>query len=169
MSEQGQRTEAEALLNALTERVIGCVFRVGTELGGGFLEKVYENALAHELTKAGIKFEQQRRLVVRYDGIVVREYISDIVVEDILLVEVKAVRAIDPAHAAQCLNSMTAIRIAACLLLNSGPRVSVKRFINSNQWNQAVSSHLRSSAPSAAISSLQIPMTWAEQAEYGDS
>lgn len=169
MSEQGQRTEAEALLNALTERVIGCAFRVGTELGGGFLEKVYENALAHELTKAGIKFEQQRRLVVRYDGIVVGEYISDIVVEDILLVEVKAVRAIDPAHAAQCLNSMTATRIAACLLLNSGPRVTVKRFINSNQLNQAVSSHLRSSAPSAATSSSQIPMTWAEQAEYGDS
>ena len=169
MSGQAHLTDAEAVLNSLTERVIGCAFKVGTTLGGGFLENVYENALAHELAKAGIAFEQQRRLIVRYDEAIVGEYIADIVVENMLLVEVKAVRAIDPAHAAQCINYMTATRIAACLLFNFGTRVEVKRFINSKHLKRPASIHLRSSASSAAIPAASAtPMTWAEKAEWDE-
>ena len=65
-------------LNAISERIIGCAFAVGSALGHGFLEKVYENALAHELRKAGLAVEQQREIKVLYDGIVVGEYIADL-------------------------------------------------------------------------------------------
>jgi GxxExxY protein len=61
-------------LNQITEKIIGCAFTVGNKLGSGFLEKVYENALAHELRKAGLRVEPQFRINVYYDGIVVGEY-----------------------------------------------------------------------------------------------
>ncbi len=67
-------------MNALTERIIGCAFRVANTLGCGFLEKVYENALAYELAKAGMRVQQQVAVEVRYDGIVVGEYTADLIV-----------------------------------------------------------------------------------------
>ena len=73
-------------INQITERIIGCAFTVSGTLGAGFLEKVYENALAHELRKAGIRVSQQHPTPVFYDGVVVGDYIADLLVEDRVVV-----------------------------------------------------------------------------------
>ena len=104
----------------LTEAVIGCVFRVANGLGAGFLEKVYENALLHELRKAGLEAKQQVAVSVYYDGQDVGDYIGDIVVEGRLLLELKACRTLEDVHFAQCLNYLKATGIPTCLLINFG-------------------------------------------------
>jgi GxxExxY protein len=76
-------------INGISERVIGCAFAVSNGLVSGFLEKVYENALAHELLKAGLSVVQQHAMVARYDGVVVGQYMADLLVEPLLLVEPK--------------------------------------------------------------------------------
>jgi GxxExxY protein len=99
-------------------------------LGAGFAEKVYENALAHELRKAGLAVLQQQVVAVHYDGIVVGEYVTDLLVGDAIVVELKAVRALDKAHMAQCINYLTATGLHLCLLLNFGKaRVEVQRVV----------------------------------------
>jgi GxxExxY protein len=91
---------------------------------------VYENALVHELRKSGLRVEQQHPLTVLYDGVVVGEYAADLVIENTLLVELKAVKAVDHVHMAQCLNYLRATGLRLCLLLNFGsPRLQVKRVI----------------------------------------
>jgi GxxExxY protein len=117
----------EERFNQITERIIGCAFRVHNTLGFVFLEKVYENALAHELRKAGLCVRQQVPFSVTYDGIVVGVYIADVVVEDSILVETKSVKGFDDAHLAQCLNYLTATGLRICLLINFGKRVEIKR------------------------------------------
>ena len=118
-------------LNEVTKRIIGCAYAVSNGLGAGFLEKVYENALAHELRKAGLRVEQQRPLRVQYDGVVVGEYTADLLVEDCILVELKAVKALDDIHLAQCLNYLKATGLSLCLLINFGkPKVDVRRVVN---------------------------------------
>ena len=103
---------------------------VSNTLGAGFLEKVYENALVHELRKSGLRVEQQRPLVVTYDGVIVGEYAADMVVESSVIVELKAVKMVDQVHVAQCLNYLKATGIRLCLLLNfSSPRLQVRRII----------------------------------------
>ena len=120
-----------AEMDMLSERIIGCAYAVSNALGAGFLEKVYENALAHELRKAGLRVEQQRPLRVQYDGVVVGEYAADLLVEDCILVELKAVRALDDVHLAQCLNYLKATGLSLCLLINFGkPRADVRRVVN---------------------------------------
>ena len=104
----------------LSQRVIGCAFVVSNTLGVGFLEKVYENALAHEFTLQKIRFAQQHPVAVRYNGVVVGEYVADFLVEDRLLLELKAVKEIDPVHEAQCLNYLRATGLKTCLLINFG-------------------------------------------------
>ena len=79
-------------LNELSGRSIGCAFTVLNTLGAGFLEKVYENALAHELRSAGLKVAQQTAVKVLYHDVVVGEYFADLVVEDALVVELKPSR-----------------------------------------------------------------------------
>ena len=120
----------EAALNRISERIIGCAYTVSNALGCGFLEKVYENALAHELRKAGLAFTQQYGIAVKYDGVVVGEYAVDLLVEQSVLVELKAVRALDEVHRAQCLNYLKATGLRVCLLLNFGlPRVTISRIV----------------------------------------
>ena len=117
-------------INQITERIIGRAFTVSSTLGVGFLEKVYENALAHELRKAGLRVSQQHPTRVYYDGIVVGNYIADLVVEDRVVVELKAVKELTDIHMAQCLNYLKATGLKICLLLNFGqPRVEIKRII----------------------------------------
>jgi GxxExxY protein len=110
----------ESAVNRLTERVIGCDFQVLNTLGVGFLEKVYENALVHELRKRGLDVVQQHGATVTYDGVVVGAYNVDLLVEGSLIVELKAVKALDDVHAAQCLNYLKATGLRFCLLLNFG-------------------------------------------------
>jgi GxxExxY protein len=118
-------------LNKITEQIIGCAFTVSNELGSGFLEKVYENALAHELRRAGIRVEQQYPIKVYYDGVVVGDYVADLLVEDCVLVELKAIKALGDVEMAQCLNYLKATNSRICLLLNFGqPRVQVKRIVH---------------------------------------
>ena len=118
-------------LNALSERIIGCAFTVANGLGSGFLEKVYENALAHELRKAGLTVAQQQGVSVNYDDVIVGEYVADLLVEAAVVVELKAVRALDDIHQAQCMNYLRATGMHLCLLLNFGkPRLEIRRIVH---------------------------------------
>jgi len=111
--------------------VIGGSFTVLNSLGVGFLEKVYENALVHELRKRGLNVAQQRGISVVYDDTIVGEYTADILVEDILLVELKAVKDLEEPHTAQCINYLKGSGLKLCLLLNFGnPRLQIKRIAN---------------------------------------
>ncbi|MFO7907899.1 MAG: GxxExxY protein [Pirellulaceae bacterium] len=122
--------DADAL-NKLSEEIIGCAYAVSNGLGCGFLEKVYENALAHELRKAGLEVRQQFPIRIHYNGEVVGEYAADLCVDGGVLVELKAVSEFDDVHMAQCLNYLKATGLKLCLLLNFGkPRVDVKRVVN---------------------------------------
>ncbi|MEM6656395.1 MAG: GxxExxY protein [Planctomycetota bacterium] len=117
--------------NRLTELIIGAAYEVSNTLGVGFLEKMYENALTHELSKRGLAVEQQKPIEVVYDGVVVGEYVADLLVEKRVLVELKVVKAFDQIHLAQCLNYLKATNLQLALLLNFGqPRVEVKRIRN---------------------------------------
>lgn len=117
-------------LDGITEKIIGCAYAVVNHLGSGFLEKVYENALAHELQKAGCAVEQQHPVQVVYDGAVVGDFAADLLVEDRVLVELKAAKALDDIHKAQCLNYLKATGLHVCLLINFGaPRVEMKRIV----------------------------------------
>lgn len=118
-------------LDRITEKIIGCAYTVSNELGCGFLEKIYENALVHELRKNGLQVVQQFAVRVVYDGVVVGDYAADLVVEESVLVELKAVRALDEVHFAQCLNYLKATGLGVCLLLNFGkPRLEIKRIVS---------------------------------------
>jgi len=117
----------ESRYERITETIIGCAYKVGNTLGSGFLEKCYENALAHELRKAGLKVDHQAPLKVWYDGIVVGDFVADLIVEDVILVELKAISGLDPIHSAICINYLAATNLPLCLLINFGRRVGVKR------------------------------------------
>jgi GxxExxY protein len=110
--------------------VIGCAYSVSNELGPGFLEKVYENALFIELRGKGLQVERQKELNVTYKGEVVGKYIADIVVEKLLLLELKAVSKLVPENKAQVINYLNAIGINVALLINFGtPRPEIKRIV----------------------------------------
>jgi GxxExxY protein len=112
----------------LTEKIIGCAIRVHSTLGPGFLELVYQNALAHELRKAGLKADLKSPMGVRYDGVVVGEFWADMLVEDRIVVELKANQALVPANEVQLVNYLTATGMDIGLLLNFGAgRLQVKR------------------------------------------
>jgi GxxExxY protein len=117
--------------NEITEKIIRYVYVVANTLGNGFLEKVYENALAHELRKSGFFIEQQKGIRVRYDGMVVGDYKADLLVQKEVLVELKAVKTLDNIHIAQCLNYLKATGFKVCLLLNfATSKVQIRRLMN---------------------------------------
>jgi GxxExxY protein len=117
-------------LNEITEQIIGCAFTVGHVLGCGFLEKVYENALAHELRRQRLTVQQQHAISVYYDEIIVGDYVADLLVEACVVVELKATGKTDDVHLAQCLNYLHATGLSICLLLNFGkPKVEVRRIV----------------------------------------
>ena len=129
MNTDKHRSISEEEMNALSEKIIGRAFQVSNTLGCGFLEKVYENALVHELRKNGLQVKQQEPIKVYYDGVVVGEYFADLLVADTIIVELKATKDISDAFAAQCLNYLKATGLPLCLLLNFGkPRVEIKRY-----------------------------------------
>ena len=114
---------------AITERIIGAFFDVYNELGAGFLEQVYENAMVLALRKLGLAVIQQASVDVRYQGQVVGQYRVDLFVDGRVLVEVKAVSGLAANHEAQLLNYLKATGIPVGLLLNFGPRAQFKRRI----------------------------------------
>lgn len=94
------------------------------------MEKVYENALMIELRKAGLQVMQQHPIQVRYEGAVVGDFAADLLVADMVIVELKAVKTLDEIHLAQCLNYLKATGIPICLLVNFGkPRAEIRRII----------------------------------------
>ena len=109
-------------------RIIGCAMKVHRALGPGFLESVYERALTIELRKAGMRVELQKLLQVFYEGEVVGDFVADMIVDDEIIVENKAVSALTKAHEVQLVNYLTATKIDDGLLLNSGAeRLQYKR------------------------------------------
>ncbi len=112
----------------LTERIIGCAYQVYNTMGFGFLESVYEKCLMIELREAGLEVESQTPIEVRYKGETVGEFVADIVVEDIVILELKSVRRIVLAHEIQLVNYLVATGRPVGLLLNFGERkVEIKR------------------------------------------
>lgn len=112
----------------LTRRVIGCAYAVYNRMGFGYLESVYEKCLLIELGKAGIRAASQVPIVVRYDGHIVGEFVADILVEDVVIVELKSVGTLVEAHEVQLVNYLVATGKPVGLLVNFGPdTVQVKR------------------------------------------
>ena len=112
----------------LTEKIIGCAMKVHSTLGPGFLESVYQKALTHELRKAGLKVECERPITVLYDAVAVGDSSADMLVEDRVMLELKANQALAPANEVQLVNYLTATGIEIGLLLNFGSeRLEFKR------------------------------------------
>ena len=111
----------------LTQKIIGCAYRVHNALGPGFLEKVYENSLRIELEKLGFKVKQQEPINVTYDGQVVGEYYADLWVDERVVIELKAAQNLVTRHEVQLVNYLAATGIDSGLLLNFDASVEVKR------------------------------------------
>mgnify|MGYP006295017257 CR=1 FL=1 len=112
----------------LTEKIIGCAYKVYNEMGFGFLESVYEKCLLIELEKAGIRAESQKQITVHYDGQLVGNFIADILVEGKVILELKSVRRLAEVHEVQLVNYLTATGVDVGLLINFGAiKVRVKR------------------------------------------
>ena len=123
-------TDERGFFDSLTERVLGAVFEVSNTLGAGFLEKVYERAVLTELRLGGIRATTQASFAVTYKGCHVGEYFADILVEDVLVVELKCVERLANEHTAQCLNYLRASGRTLCLLVNfQKPKVEWKRIV----------------------------------------
>lgn len=111
-----------------TEQIIACAYRVHNQMGGGFLEKVYENCLAIELQHAGFRVNQQVPIPVFYQGTQVGDFFADLIVDEHLLLELKAVEHVLPLHETQLVNYLTATKRDIGLLINFGSdRVTIKR------------------------------------------
>lgn len=117
----------------VTGQILKAFYTVYNELGYGFLEKIYENAMAIELRKLGLSVAQQAPITVFYDGHIVGEYSADLLVEDKVIVELKAARAIADDHEAQLLNYLKATEYEVGLLLNFGPKPEQRRKIYDNE------------------------------------
>ena len=131
MSQQWTEWETIDELDTLANLVIGCAITVAKNLRPGYLERVYENALFHELSKNGFQVEKQVYMDVFYDGVMVGQFVADMVVNGSLLLELKAVSEINNVHIAQALNYLTTTDNRLCLILNFGsPKLGIKRVRN---------------------------------------
>ena len=112
----------------LTQRIIGCAYRVYNTLGFGFLESVYEKALLIELSKIPLQAESQKPIQVFYNNILVGEFVADVLVEGTIIVELKPVRTLAATHEVQLVNYLTATGKPVGLLINFGEKtVEVRR------------------------------------------
>ena len=111
----------------LTKKIIGCAFTVHNTLGSGFLEKVYEQALILELKASGLSVRSQEPLSVKYRDQIIGEYFADLIVEDQVICELKAVDVLKKAHEVQLVNYLVATGIDVGVLINFGDSVTVRR------------------------------------------
>ena len=116
----------------LTEKIIKIFYKVYNELGYGFLEKVYENAMMIDFRREGVPAVSQSAIKVYYEGEIVGEYFADILVDDKIIVEIKAAKNLALEHEAQLLNYLKATSIEVGLLLNFGPKPEIKRKVFDN-------------------------------------
>lgn len=121
------------LHSEVTKQIIGTFYEVYNELGHGFLESVYENSLAIALREQGFEVVQQVSIPVYFRGNKVGDFEADILVNQIVILELKAARTIDPAHIAQLLHYLKATQIEVGLLFNFGPRAEFKRVVFGNE------------------------------------
>ena len=125
---------SESLLHQdITEEIISTYYYVYNELGYGFLEKVYENAMLIELKSRGFKVESQKLIKVYFKDTIVGEYFADIVVNDKIILELKSCEALAPEHEVQLFNYLKATKIEVGLLFNFGKRAAFKRKIFTNE------------------------------------
>jgi GxxExxY protein len=118
---------------ALTEELIGIFYTVYNDLGHGFLESIYRKAFALQLTRKGIYFEQQKEMHIRYLGVDLGQFFADLVVQSSVIVELKAVAAIEKAYERQLLNYLRASDLEVGLVLNFGPKPQIRRMIFDNE------------------------------------
>lgn len=116
----------------LTDKIIQAFYLVYNNLGYGFLEKVYENAMVIELKKGNISVIPQSPIKVYYDEQIIGEYYADLLIENNVIVEIKAAKSIAPEHEAQLLNYLKATDVEVGLLLNFGPQPEIKRKVFDN-------------------------------------
>ena len=126
------------LHSELTGLIIKAYYNVYNSLGSGFLEKVYENALMIELQKLGLRCESQKQIDVFYDGQNVGTYFADIIVNDAVIIELKAVETIAKIHEAQLVNYLRATRIEVGLLLNFGKEPQHKKRVLTNVYRDGI-------------------------------
>jgi GxxExxY protein len=137
MDERAENMPAQEV-NIVTQKIIGCAFVVSNALGIGFVEKVYENSLAHLLRKGDLEVKQQHPIKVIFDGFVAGEFFADLFVAKRVLVELKAVSMLMPEHTAQALNYLRASGAEVCLLINFGkPKIEIKRLLPSVYWKSS--------------------------------
>jgi GxxExxY protein len=118
---------------AVTEKIINSFFKVYNILGYGFLEKVYENAMFIDLTTTGLFVERQKPIKVFYEGNEVGEYFADLIVEECVIIEIKAAESLCREHEYQLINYLKATEIEVGLLLNFGKKPEMKRKVFSNE------------------------------------
>ena len=116
----------------LTENIIKAAYTVHNTLGYGFLEKVYQNALVIELAKRGIKADSEKPIKVFYEGQIVGDYLCDLIVDDKVILELKAVKELNDIHEVQIVNYLKATGVEVGLLINFGPSVKIKRKVFDN-------------------------------------
>ena len=126
-------------IKALCDQVRQVAYDIHVYHGHGHLEKVYENALAHRLAKAGLKVKQQRPINVHdEDGTLIGEYLADLLVEDSLIVELKTVRTLAPEHEAQIIGYLKSARLEHGLLINFGSyKFEIRKFAWSEQLQKS--------------------------------
>jgi GxxExxY protein len=118
----------------ITDLIIKAYYTVYTKLGFGFLEKVYENAMMIELQRLNLKCEKQKPINVNYDGFNIGEYFADIIVNDCVIIELKAAEELAPEHEAQLVNYLKATNIEVGLLLNFGKEPRFKRRVLTSEY-----------------------------------
>ena len=128
------------LYEELTGKIIGAFYQVYNDLGYGFLEKVYENALAHKLRQAGLTVQQQHPVRVYYEGLIIGEFFADMLVDERVMLELKTAETIAPIHQAQLTNYLKATPIELGLLLNFGPKPAFKRQLLTNDRKPSLKS-----------------------------
>ena len=122
----------EYLYSKETSEIIKAFYDVYNELGYGFLERVYKNALYKELKKRGFNCSTERHIPVYYKGEMVGDFFADIIIDDKIVLELKAVKAIAPEHEAQLMNYLRATDAEVGLLLNFGPEPQMRRIVFTN-------------------------------------
>lgn len=122
--------ESELLHGEVTRQVIGAFYYVYNRLGHGFLESVYQKALANTLERAGTRVRREAPMTVEFEGVAVGDFRADLVIEERVIVEVKAVGQVGPAHEALLLNYLRASGLTIGLLLNFGPKATCRRLVN---------------------------------------
>ncbi|NCS89004.1 MAG: GxxExxY protein [Ignavibacteria bacterium CG2_30_36_16] len=124
------------LYSEITDLILKAFFKVYNKLGHGFLEKVYENAMIIELNRLGLRCEKQKKIDVYYDEFLIGEYYADILVNEVVVVELKAAETLVPEHEAQLVNYLRGTDLEVGLLLNFGKGPQFKRKVLTKEFKK---------------------------------